>query len=47
VLEKLRSPDLSRVRLAEVDLFHNPLLFVILIAALALEWAMRRRFHLM
>ena len=47
VLEKLRSPDLSRVRLAEIDLFHNPLLFLILIAALAMEWAMRRRFHLM
>jgi len=47
VLQKLRSPDLSRVRLAEIDLFHNPLLFTILIAALALEWAMRRRFHLM
>src|SRR6185295_13329325 len=47
VIERLRSPDLSRVRLAEVDLFHNPLLFTILIAALALEWAMRRRFHLM
>ena len=47
VLEKLRSPDLSRVRLAEIDLFHNPLLFTILIAALAMEWAMRRRFHLM
>jgi hypothetical protein len=47
VLERLRSPDLSRVRLAELDLFHNPLLFTILIAALALEWAMRRRFHLM
>ena len=47
VLERLRSPDLSRVRLAEIDLFHNPLLFAILIAALALEWAMRRRFHLM
>ncbi len=47
VLERLRSPDLSRVRLAEIDLFHNPLLFMILIVALAMEWAMRRRFHLM
>jgi hypothetical protein len=47
VIERLRSPDLSRVRMAEIDLFHNPLLFTILIVALALEWAMRRRFHLM
>jgi hypothetical protein len=47
VMSKLRSPDLVRVRLAEVDLFHNPLLLVILIAALALEWALRRKFHLM
>jgi hypothetical protein len=47
VMERLRSPDLVRVRLAEIDVFHNPLLFVVLIAALALEWALRRRFHLM
>ena len=47
VLDRLRSPDLVRVRLAEMDLFHNPLLFAILILALTLEWSLRRRFHLM
>ena len=47
VLERLRSPELVRVRLAEMDLFHNPLLFAILILALTLEWALRKRFHLM
>jgi hypothetical protein len=47
VLAKLRSPELLRARLAEVDLFHNPFLFTILILALTLEWALRRRFHLM
>lgn len=47
VIQKLRSPDLIRTRLAEIDLFHNPLLFGILIVALALEWALRRKFHLM
>ncbi|MFI5007519.1 MAG: hypothetical protein ACHQKZ_08760 [Solirubrobacterales bacterium] len=47
VLERLRSPDLTRVRLAEIDVFHNPILFLVLIGALAMEWALRRRFHLM
>jgi hypothetical protein len=47
VLDRLRSPDLVRVRLAEMDLFHNPLLFLVLIAALTLEWSLRRKFHLM
>ncbi len=47
VFARLRSPDLARVRLAEMDLFHNPLLFIILIIALILEWTLRRRFHLM
>ena len=47
VMERLRSPELLRVRLAEMDLFHNPLLFAILILALTLEWALRRRFNLM
>ena len=47
VLERLRSPDLVRSRLAQVDLFHNPLLFAILVLALAMEWALRRRFNLM
>ena len=47
VLERLRSAELARSRLAEIDLFHNPMLFAILIGALGLEWTMRRRFHLM
>jgi hypothetical protein len=47
VLNKLGSPDLTRARLAEVDLFHNRFLFAILILALALEWVLRRRFNLM
>ncbi|MGE5178285.1 MAG: hypothetical protein ACM3PF_04240 [Bacteroidota bacterium] len=47
VLKRLRSPDLVRSRLAQVDLFHNPLLFAILVLGLAVEWALRRRFHLM
>lgn len=47
VLRRLRSPDLVRSRLAQVDLFHNPLLFVVLVLGLGVEWAMRRRFHLM
>jgi hypothetical protein len=47
VLARLRSPDLVRSRLAQVDLFHNPLLFVVLVVALAVEWTLRRRFNLM
>jgi hypothetical protein len=47
VLERLRSPDLVRSRMAQVDLFHNPLLFVVLVVALAVEWTLRRRFNLM
>jgi hypothetical protein len=47
VLSRLRSPDLVRSRLAQVDLFHNPLLFVVLVVALAVEWTLRRRFNLM
>lgn len=47
VMGRLRSPGLARTRLAEMDLFNNPLLFTLLIVALALEWALRRRFHLM
>jgi len=47
VLERLRRPNASRARLAEVDLFHNPLLFALLIAALTAEWALRKRFHLL
>jgi hypothetical protein len=47
VLERLRSPDAALARLAEIDLFHNPTLFAILILALTVEWALRKRFHLL
>ncbi|HEX7078740.1 MAG TPA: vWA domain-containing protein [Candidatus Eisenbacteria bacterium] len=47
VLDRLRAPDLARSRLAEIDLFHNPYLFAVIVIGLALEWALRRRFHLM
>jgi hypothetical protein len=47
VLEALLSPDLARARLAEIDLFQNRLLFLVLILGLALEWTLRRRFNLM
>jgi len=30
-----------------MDLFHNPFLFAVLVLALTVEWALRRRFHLM
>ena len=47
VLERLRAPDLARARLAEMDLFHNPFLFAVLVLGLTVEWALRRRFHLL
>jgi hypothetical protein len=47
VLERLRAPDLARSRLAEMDLFHNPFLFAVLVLGLTVEWALRRRFHLL
>ena len=47
VLERLRSPDLARARLAEMDLFHNPFLFLVLVLGLTVEWALRRKFHLL
>jgi hypothetical protein len=47
VLRRLESSDLVRSRLAQIDLFHNPLLFVVLVLGLAVEWTLRRRFNLM
>jgi len=47
VMRRLRAADLVRSRLAQIDLFHNPLLFVVLVLGLAIEWTLRRRFHLM
>jgi len=47
VMKRLRSPDLVRSRLAQIDVFHNPMLLFVLVLGLALEWTLRRRFHLM
>ncbi|MEK7348234.1 MAG: hypothetical protein AABZ94_05130 [Candidatus Eisenbacteria bacterium] len=47
VVERLKRPDSARARLAEIDLFHNPFLFAFLILALTVEWALRKRFHLL
>ncbi|HEU4335100.1 MAG TPA: hypothetical protein VFT32_11440 [Candidatus Eisenbacteria bacterium] len=47
VVERLRRPESSRARLAEIDLFHNPYLFALLIAGLTIEWALRKRYHLL
>ncbi|MGE5175542.1 MAG: hypothetical protein ACM3JJ_04130 [Hyphomicrobiales bacterium] len=47
VLARLESPDLARSHLAEIDLFHNPYLFAVIVLGLAAEWTLRRRFHLM
>ena len=47
VVERLKRPDAARARLAEIDLFHNPFLFAFLILALTVEWALRKRFHLL
>lgn len=47
VLDRLQRPDAAKTRHAEIDLFHNPYLFLFLILALTLEWALRKRFHLL
>jgi len=47
VLDKLRSPDVARARVVELDLFHNVPLFVVLILGAAAEWILRKRFHLL
>ncbi|MEK7317105.1 MAG: hypothetical protein AAB011_13060, partial [Candidatus Eisenbacteria bacterium] len=47
VVERLERPDSARARRAEIDLFHNPLLFLFLVLALTVEWALRKRFHLL
>ncbi len=47
VMERLERPDAARARRAEIDLFHNPYLFALLILALTVEWALRKRFHLL
>jgi len=47
VVDRLRNPDAASARLAELDLFHNPFLFALLIVALTAEWILRKRFHLL
>ena len=47
VLARLRSPDIAKARIVELDLFHNMWLFVVLILGATAEWALRKRFHLL
>jgi len=47
VLARLRSPDVAKSRLAEIDLFHNVWLFVVLVLGASAEWILRKRFHLL
>jgi hypothetical protein len=46
-LARLRAPDVARARVVELDLFHNPALFAIILVFIAAEWIVRRRFHLL
>jgi len=47
VLAKLRSPDIAKARMVELDIFHNVALFVVLVLGATAEWIMRKRFHLL
>ncbi len=47
VLAKLRSPDIAKARMVELDLFHNVALFVALVLGATAEWILRKRFHLL
>jgi hypothetical protein len=47
VLARLRSPDVAKARLIELDLFHNVALFVVLVLGASAEWILRKRFHLL
>jgi hypothetical protein len=47
VLAKLRSPDIAKARMVELDVFHNVALFVVLVLGATAEWIMRKRFHLL
>jgi hypothetical protein len=47
VLARLRSPDIAKARLVELDLFHNITLFVVLVLGASAEWILRKRFHLL
>jgi hypothetical protein len=47
VLARLRSPDIAKARMVELDLFHNVALFVVLVLGASAEWILRKRFHLL
>jgi hypothetical protein len=47
VLSKLRSPDIAKARMIELDLFHNVALFIVLVLGATAEWILRKRFHLL
>ena len=47
VLARLRSPDVARARLTEMDLFHNVPLFIVLVLGATAEWILRKRYHLL
>lgn len=47
VLDRLRSPEAARTRGVEVALAQSPILFLVIVGGAALEWALRRRFHLL
>jgi hypothetical protein len=47
VLAKLRSPDIAKARMLELDLFHNVALFIVLVLGATTEWVLRKRFHLL
>jgi len=47
VLARLRSPDIAKARIIELDLFHNVALFLLLVLGASAEWILRKRFHLL
>ncbi len=47
ILARLRSPDIAKARIVELDLFHNFWVFVALILGATSEWVLRKRFHLL
>ncbi|HYQ90010.1 MAG TPA: hypothetical protein VEU09_10345 [Candidatus Binatia bacterium] len=47
VLARLRSPEIAKARLIELDLFHNMALFIVLVLGASAEWILRKRFHLL
>jgi type II secretory pathway component PulM len=47
VLARLRSPDIAKARMVELDLFHNVWLFLALVLGACGEWILRKRFHLL